>query len=117
MGYFKDKKLEKVTISVENSLVSAMELLDPKGDLINAWSFDEKGDVILYQVFSCGCNKEISRISLDIPKNELGILQEEEFALQVEDILLEVNDKKGYDNLLFNVSDYKTLRNSCEKCK
>lgn len=116
MGYFQGKKLTKIVKNMEDGLVGAMANLDKKGGLINAWSFDEKGDVLLFQEFECGCKKLVSKIELSISKKEIGVLEEEEFTLQVEDMLLEINDSKGYDNLLFNIKNYQDIKSKCDKC-
>ena len=116
MGYFQGKKLTKTLKNMEDGLVKAMANLDKKGGLINAWSFDEKGDILLFQEFECGCKKLINKIELNISKKEIAVLEEEEFVLQIEDMLLEINDSKGYDNLLFNIKDYQKIKSKCDKC-
>lgn len=117
MGYFKGKKLLTVTENMERGLNEAMSLLDKDGMYINAWSFDDSGNVILFQEMNCGCYKELNKIELGINKKQLDVLSEEEFVLQVEDLLLEVNDSKGYDNLLFNIKDKSEMQFLCEKCR
>lgn len=117
MGYFKDNKLTEILNEIDMSLEKAMDSLNPNGGLINKWAFDDKGDIILFQEYPCGCDKEIGKIKLNIDNNELDVITEEEFIMQMEDILLEVNFTKLYDNLLFNVRDISNIKSSCKKCE
>lgn len=116
MGYFKEKDLVRVMKTIDTSLDEATKLLNPNGGLINKWAFDESGDILLFQEYPCGCNKLISKIPLDIKQAEIEVIKEEEFVMQMEDILLEVNFSKSYEHLLFNVRDRDTISESCEIC-
>lgn len=116
MGYFKEKDLVRVIKTIDTSLDEATKSLNPNGGLINKWAFDESGDILLFQEYPCGCNKLISKIPLDIKQAEIEVIKEEEFVMQMEDILLEVNFSKSYEHLLFNVRDKDTISESCEIC-
>lgn len=117
MGYFREKDWVRVMKTIDSTLEEAVKSLNPNGGLINKWAFDENGDILLFQEYPCGCNKIISKIPLEIKKSEIGVIKEEEFVMQMEDMLLEVNFAKSYDNLLFNVQDLNTISMSCEKCE
>lgn len=116
MGYFKDKKLGIVMEKIEKALEVGIENLSPNGGLINYWTFSEKGDILLLQELECGCKKIVSTVKLDIDKKELDVIYEDEFVMQMEDILLEVNDLKSYDNWLLNIRDFKEIKMNCDKC-
>lgn len=116
MGYFKDKQLNAVMEKVDKALVEGVKNLKPKGGLINYWTFSDKGDILLLQELECGCKNIVSTVELNIDKNELDVINEEEFILQMEDILLEVNDLKSYDNLLFNIKNLSEVKMNCDIC-
>lgn len=116
MGYFKEKELNKVMEKIDKALADGIKNLNPKGGLINYWTFSEKGDVLLLQELECGCKNIVSTVELNIAKSELDVIHEEEFILQMEDILLEVNDLKSYDNLLFNIKNLNDVKMNCNLC-
>ena len=117
MGFFKDEKMEKVIGTLSSGLEEAMSKLNKNGGFIDEWSFDEDGNILLFQKFNCGCSKILNKINIEIEKEKIEVIKEREFINQVEDMLLEISLQSNYDNLLFNINDYKKLIKECSECK
>lgn len=118
MGYLRDDRLKNAMINMEDGLFKAMCILDTSGGLIDTWSFDNDGKINLFQDRDCGCKRFLNKIDIGLNSEDInnGIIKDEEFIEQIEDLLLEVNYKHNLDNFLFNSRDIFSITQSCEIC-
>lgn len=118
MGYLKEDRLNNAMINIEKGLLDAMCLLNVDGGLINTWSFDENGKVVLFQDMDCGCKRFLNKIDIGLNSDDINknITTDEEFIEQVEDLLLEINYKHELENFLFNSKDIFSVKQFCDIC-
>lgn len=120
MGYLQNDRMKIAVNNMEEGLLNAMSNLDSDGGLINTWAFDEVGNIVLFQELNCGCKKAINKIDIGLTSEDIEenfIIKDDEFIGQIEDLLLEVNYKHDFDNLLFNEKEINSIKQCCQPCK
>lgn len=115
MGYYKGKDFFELKEKFRKAIGDSMELSEDGITLIDEWAFNEDGDIVFIHKKDCGCSVDVGKVDMGL--KGAPVLNEEEFILQIEDILLEVDDEEGNSNFLFYIDNYNKLYRECSECK
>lgn len=115
MGYYNEKQLNQFMKEAKDVISCAMKEQCNNISSINRWTFNSDGNVVLIKTDQCGCGRDVGIIHTML--ENIDVITDEEYMMQVEDILLEVDDLLGNDNLLMYVTDKGDVIRSCNECR